>query len=103
MNNDDLKAFDEWRKEYISTHAGYFKMIGTDDLAQVTWQAACEYKEVEVKAYVNHLKDFDDEIGRLQAENKKLREGLNALRQNLKWDHGNSEIIREALKEVENK
>jgi hypothetical protein len=49
MNDKDKEAFDEWRKEYISTHTGYFKMIGTDDLAQVTWQAACEYKDAEIK------------------------------------------------------
>jgi hypothetical protein len=33
-------------------------------------------------------------------EIRKLREALILLRENLKWDSGNSEIIKEALKEV---
>jgi hypothetical protein len=40
-------------------------------------------------------------IAKLQDENEKLRGALKVLRQNLKWDAGNSEIIREALKEIE--
>lgn len=48
MNDKDKEAFEKWRLEYISTHTGYFKMIGTDDLAQVAWRAACEYKQKEI-------------------------------------------------------
>ena len=55
MNDKD--AFDKWRLEYISTHTGYFKMIGTDDLAQVTWQAACEYKQKEIDVLKQKLSD----------------------------------------------
>jgi hypothetical protein len=60
MNDKDKESFEKWRLEYISTNKGYFKMIGTDDLAQVAWQAACCYKQKE--------------IYKLQAENAKLIE-----------------------------
>lgn len=48
MNDKDKEAFEKWALEYISTRIGYFKMIGTDDLTQEIWQAACEYKQKEI-------------------------------------------------------
>jgi hypothetical protein len=41
---------------------------------------------------------MNEKIHKLKTENKKLREALILLRKNLKWDSGNSEIIKEALK-----
>ena len=43
------EAFEKWRLQYISTHTGYFKMSGTDDLAQVVWQSAIEHKQKEIE------------------------------------------------------
>jgi hypothetical protein len=89
MNDKDKESFEKWRLEYISTNKGYFKMIGTDDLAQVAWQAACEYKQAELAESTRKLLIFSDDLDQagnelfmqegkikeLQAENKKLREG----------------------------
>jgi hypothetical protein len=86
MNDKDKEAFDTWKSE--TKFEFDFQIQGEKiEVPQlfknwclgcmgVSWQAACEYKEAEIKAYVNHLKDFDDEIGRLQTENKKLREAF---------------------------
>ena len=62
MNDKDKEAFEKWRLEYISTHTGYFKMIGTDDLAQVAWQAACEYKQKEINELEGKICDLKDDI-----------------------------------------
>jgi hypothetical protein len=71
MNDKDKEAFEKW-----FTNAQYST---NDDLLRLrfleAWQAACEYKELEIKAYVNHLKDWDDEIGRLIKEIDELKAG----------------------------
>jgi hypothetical protein len=98
MNDKDEEAFDKW---YGSENNIICKGFHYEH--REAWQAACEYKEGEVKAYVNHLKDFDDEIGRLQAENKKLREALEfySMRKNDdSSNHWNNSKAIEALKEV---
>jgi hypothetical protein len=68
------EAFEKW-----FTNAQYST---NDDLLRLrfleAWQAACEYKELEIKAYVNHLIDCDDEIGRLKKEVGDLKQKLEA-------------------------
>jgi FtsZ-binding cell division protein ZapB len=78
---NDKEAFEKWRLEYISTHTGYFKMIGTDDLSQVVWQAACAYKQKEIdelktqdQIIAKEIKTYRAIAEKLQAENAKLRE-----------------------------
>jgi hypothetical protein len=62
---NDKEMFEKWRLDYISTHTGYFKMIGTDDLAQVVWQAACAYKDIRIKQADKIIKDRQDELNYL--------------------------------------
>lgn len=84
---NDKEMFEKWRLDYISTHTGYFKMIGTDDLAQVVWQAACAYKQEEITLLENQISyleetidSFMDEpdivIKKLQTKNAKLEKCL---------------------------
>ena len=108
MNNKDKEEFDEW---FIKTYRYDYKDLVIPESIKPqkeAWQAACEYKETEIKSCFNHLKDFDDEIGRLQAENKKLREALESIRSQItSWYISETVLIeriliaaREALKEV---
>ena len=53
MNYKYNEAFEKWRLQYISTHTGYFKMAGTDDLAQVVWQAAIECEKAKSQKLVD--------------------------------------------------
>jgi hypothetical protein len=102
MNDKDKEAFDKWwisnKYELTPFYWHNTSLVGSEILA--TWQAACEYKQKEIEAYVNHLKDFDDEIGRLQAENKKLREALEAIGYLHLSPFQTVKTARKALKEV---
>jgi hypothetical protein len=40
------------------------------------WQSACEYKDKEILEWREAARSEADEVNRLQAENKKLREAL---------------------------
>jgi hypothetical protein len=77
MNNKDKEAFEKWRLEYISTHTGYFKMIGTDDLAQVVWQSACEY--MRNKSNPLDALSLYEKLETERAENKALRKIIHDL------------------------
>lgn len=96
MNDKDKEAF--------KIYCGKEQVLS----AELLWQAACEYKQKEIdkdKILILELSiensHYFNLIAKLQVENEKLRESLEVLRQNLKWDAGNSEIIREALKLIE--
>jgi hypothetical protein len=110
MNDKDKKAFTEWYKNKESEF----------DNCKEAWQAALEYeRNISEKAFDLFNKNIDvlgDEIYKLQAENKKLREALQwyADRKNcdnpdfahVEIDEHGEEIAdggyraREALKEV---
>jgi hypothetical protein len=110
MKNKDKEAFDEWRKEYVSTHTGYFKMIGTDDLAQVVWESACEY--MRNKSNSLDALSLYEKLEREREENKKLREALEFYAKETNWklnknnhaplfskcENDLGDIAREALK-----
>lgn len=82
MNDKDKEAF----VDFICQHDQGILQAGDEselDMAERVWQAACEYKDKEIKFYkatcatlslrIDRLIENDD---RLQAENKKLREAL---------------------------
>jgi hypothetical protein len=89
MNDKDREAFEKWKNKTEFTFEFQIEgeKIEVPPLFKewciggmgVSWQAACEYKELEIKAYLNHLKDWDDEIGRLKKEIDELKklEGAN--------------------------
>lgn len=120
MSDKDKEAFEKWELDVEWSTAFISHRLAAVD----AWQAACEYARNEFKfqtspAVVTYMEINDKLVeenkklqknilllqektlvlGELESENKKLRDALNILRQNLKWDHGNSEIIIEALKE----
>jgi len=75
MNNKDREAFIFWYKNKESEF----------DNCKEAWQAACEYKQNELSVIMEidnnyklkiHYLNADDEIKKLQSENKKLREAL---------------------------
>jgi hypothetical protein len=72
VNDKDKDAFENWFRDYWS-----FDDLNKTDCFN-SWRAACEYKELEINAHVNHLVDWDDEIGRLKKEIDELKEKLEA-------------------------
>ena len=129
MNNKDKEAFEEWLESmrFSGDHPeGYERRAWqdaceyarnelSDDLEHYikessVWMKAAQKHFKNIKELQDENKKLQENIlllqektlvlGEFEDENKKLRDALNILRQNLKWDHGNSQIIREALEEV---
>lgn len=103
MSDKDKTTFEKWwmdgfkgmsDKEIIK-----YKDVGKQN-ALNGWQAACEHKQKEYSNIIDAMTQTSQKNAKLVAENKRLRDVLNTLCQNLKWDSGNSKTIREALKEV---
>jgi hypothetical protein len=100
MKNKDKEEFEKWYAlsvdQTLKDSILYRQFLDdtlpdhTKTFCEKAWKAACEYMQAELAHH----------IFKIEAENKKLRDALNILRQNLKWDHGNSQIIREALEEA---
>ena len=94
MNDKDKKAFTEWYKNKESEF----------DNCKEAWQAALEYeRNISEKAFDLFNKNIDvldDEIYKLQAENKKLREALESIANSKNYPEPDYLIAREALKEV---
>jgi hypothetical protein len=80
MNNKDKEAFVKYMGEnlpfsyYVSYHCPELK----------TWQDACGYKQKEILEWKEAARSEADEVNRIQAENKKLREALNISKDSLK-------------------
>jgi hypothetical protein len=81
MNDKDKEAFEAWWKEYTSNLSD----TPTEWDIHDAWQAACEYKQNELSVIMEidnnhklkiHYLNADNEIKKLQSENKKLREAL---------------------------
>lgn len=125
MNNKDEKAFEDWYGDKPKNYASLYLQN------KKAWQAACEYKKEtllecihnyyslmeELKEYKEAARSEAEEVNRLQAENKKLREALEFYAES--WERGEWEgellvrklgsynkfvevhsIAREALKEA---
>ena len=79
MNDKDQEAFEGWVASE-DKHEGVFSNNNnfTRDywIAEKTWQAACEYKDEELIEWKEAARSEAEEVNRLQAENKKLREAL---------------------------
>jgi hypothetical protein len=83
MNDKDKEAFEAWYSlpaDQVLNDPILYRQFLDDALPDhiktffgKAWQAACEYKELEIKAYLNHLKDWDDEIGKLKKEIDELK------------------------------
>jgi hypothetical protein len=88
MNDKDKEAFEKWYDlpaDQTLNEPKLYRQFLEDTLPDHTktfcekaWQAACEYKELEINAHVNHLVDWDDEIGRLKKEVGDLKQKLEA-------------------------
>jgi len=65
-------------------------------------ESACEYKDKEILEWKEAARSEAEEVNRLQAENKKLREALELIEMaNCYTDYEDAvDIAREALKEV---
>ena len=101
MNDKDKEAFGD----FVCQHDQGIVQAGDEselDMAERVWQAACEYKDKELVEWREAARSEADEVNRLQAENKKLREALEKLSFYVSYngDTWVSEIARKALKEV---
>jgi hypothetical protein len=66
MIEKDKEAFEKWLEVAYSPTS-----------SQAAWQAACEYKQKEIDILKNHdISGYKEGIDCLQAENKKLRDAL---------------------------
>lgn len=116
MNDKDKEAFDKWwisnKYQLTSFYWHDTSLVGSEILA--TWKAACEYKKEtllecihnyyslmeELKEWKEAARSEAEEVNRLQAENKKLREALEYLNTITVLPEKVKPIIREALKEI---
>ena len=101
MNDKNKKAFDEWLSEAGNHYADALAYEFEKHLCFVSWQAACEYKDKDILEYKEASRSEADEVNRLQAENKKLREALEAIAKDYDRPSDMMKKAREALKEVE--
>ena len=96
MNDKDKEAFEKWIDNDVLSQdeSTLFKNMSEQErvvfVTERTWQAACEYKKEtllecvhnyyslmeELKEYKEAARSEAEEVNRLQAENKKLREAL---------------------------
>ena len=75
MNDKDKEVFDEWLSDASNHYADALAYEFERHLCFVSWQAACEYKEMQ-QINGSKMKQMNDRIEDLLAENKKLREAL---------------------------
>lgn len=76
-------AFEKWRADFIGTHTGYFKMVGTDDLSNIAFIAGAEFMHEDMQAT---LEEAESEIilrgenfNKVKAQNDIMREALEHL------------------------
>lgn len=83
MNDKDKEEFDKWFLE--AYRYDYHKLVIPESVnpQKEAWQAACEYKDKEIddiyvgwQLALDYVNNSKDEIFKLEAENKKLREAL---------------------------
>lgn len=103
MNDKDKEEFEKWFLEYPSWRV----TMSRHEACEKAWSAACEYKQKEIYDLTGQLKScifvYEEKVSRLIAENKKLREALEEIR-NIDWgtDHCDKKnmiadkILREA-------
>jgi hypothetical protein len=102
---EDKKKYEEWleKRDYYFDHDNDCwldkKIVSIYSETEDAWLAACEYKNEMERAYLNHLKDWDDEIGRLKKENEKLKEALNKIAHDYERPADMMKLARQALRE----
>lgn len=117
MNDKDKEAFVKWYSK--ETASVLWEDLNGDEIVVKAWQAACEYKDISL---INgtRMKQMNEEIERLKAENAKLKECVNIYANKYAWHgtHINSDDLwfdetqgyftggkhaRQVLKELEDK
>jgi hypothetical protein len=80
------EGFEEWRKNYISTHTGYFKMIGTDDLADIAFTAGAMSQAKEIQ--------------KLKADREVMTKALKNINKSTCYGLGCDAVAEKALKAI---
>jgi hypothetical protein len=104
MIDKDKQEFEKW---FIKTYRYDYKDLVIPESInpqKEAWQAALEYErnisEKVFDLFNKNIDVLDDEIYKLQAENKKLREALESIANSKNYPEPDYLIAREALKEV---
>jgi hypothetical protein len=103
---EDKKKYDEWRdkRDYYFDHDNDCwlnrQIVSIYTETEDAWMAACEYKNEMEKAYLGHLKDWDDEIGRMKKENEMLKEALTKIANDYERPADMMKIARQTLRSL---
>ena len=119
MKNRIEEAFEKWRADFVSTHTGCFKMIGTDDLSNIAFLAGAEFMQNELneklirieEIHSNYVNVSCELYEKLKAQNEIMRKALHKVstHNTLNGDkynsyeagwHGVADFANKALKKV---